>query len=273
MENFEEKSGRYASLIDGSYPQPKDGLRDTVMARIADERAARRRRQKALVRWGSIAACLVIVAGAALAVMPKLMSKSENGLVAFDNTATEECANDCESYYAPLEKAENDADANYSAFGNYAFAPNLASDLFEEGHGAVSNGSKALYDAADECDSDEMANSMENAIPEGEREFPIIDEADFDIDGDGEAEHCRITIGPTSGLYSIWFTVLSPNGDVELYDMFIMNWGSLEFETVDGKTMLKHCEHYHGIEILDGHVSLPTDCEDCMINGPKEWQE
>lgn len=266
MKDFDEFTGldgeKYAGLINGAYPQPNGDLKDAVMARIAAEKSSRRRRTRSFVRWGSIAACLVIVAGAAIAVLPRLSTKTAD-FTSFDE-AEQIVANDFSG-----EVNEAPADSNelpmFGGAAPLALAPDLAS-----------NGSKESYDRTNEYvpenDSDELYS---NDIPtaNGEPNSLILAEADFDIDGDGEIEHCTITPGPTSGLYSIWFTVYSPNGDEEFKDGFVLDWGSLEFETVDGKMMLKHCEHYHGIEILDGHVSLPTDCEDCMINGQKKWQE
>ena len=263
---------RYNELLRDAYPQPKGGMREAVMQRIAAEKTARRRRSKFFVRWGSIAACLVIIGGAIVLSAPRFFAVKKN-LIA-------------DTYsLASFDKAEEVCDSGNQCSEVLVTAMDDSKETNEwnDQNGAMYNTGKTLIEAdSDEADYENLSN---NSLPDAAdppllgmaggsvMRLPVIACDNFDVDGDGETEYCTITPGPTSGLFSIWFTVHSQDGDEEFKDGFVLDWGSLEFETVDGKMMLKHCEHYHGIEILDGHVILPTDCEDCMINGQKKWQE
>ncbi len=62
----------------------------------------------------------------------------------------------------------------------------------------------------------------------------VISEASFDIDGDGIIEDCKITPGPTSGLFTVVITA-TVEGRIKYKNTFNLNWGELSFAEKDGK--------------------------------------
>ncbi len=80
----------YRSALKEAYPAPKTDIHANVMKEIRAERLAqaKRRRRAAFVKWGSVAACLVLVCVIALRVAPeldKLAPVAENsGMMAED---------------------------------------------------------------------------------------------------------------------------------------------------------------------------------------------
>ncbi len=61
-----------------------------------------------------------------------------------------------------------------------------------------------------------------------------IDSASFDMDGDGIAEDCVMTYGPTSGLFTVVITI-SENGIVEYKNTFNLAFGELTFGEQNGE--------------------------------------
>ena len=263
---------RYNELLRDAYPQPKDGMREAVMQRIAAEKSARRRKSKLFVRWGSIAACLVIIGGAIVLSAPRFFAAKKNHVA--DNYSL-----------ASFDKAEEVCDSGNQCSEVLITAMDDSKETNEwnDQNGAMYNTGKALIEA--DSDEDDYENFSDNSLPDAAEppmlgmaggsvmRLPVIACDNFDVDGDGETEYCEITHDLTSELYSVWFTVYSQDGDKEYKDMFVTGGEDIIFESVDGKTMLKHCEHYHGIEILDGHVSLPTDCEGCTLGAALEQEQ
>lgn len=71
----------YRRLVNESYPQPKKSIREGVMAEIRRETAsAKTKRINRLVRYGSIAACFVLIMGVVIGIVPYLNggANSEN---------------------------------------------------------------------------------------------------------------------------------------------------------------------------------------------------
>lgn len=64
--------------LDAAWPPPKTSLRDGVMSQIRRERAAAKRRAllNRAVKYGSLAACLLLVTAAGFRILPGLASKS-----------------------------------------------------------------------------------------------------------------------------------------------------------------------------------------------------
>lgn len=92
---------------------------------------------------------------------------------------------------------------------------------------------------------------------------PIIDTANFDIDGDGKEEQCALSAGPTSGLFTFIFSV-SENGNLEYFNIFNSPYTELKFEkNAEGRMLLvgksgeKTC--YMGMDISDGNIVLSSD--------------
>ena len=70
-----EELGRYKKLLSAAYPYEKGRIRDSVMARIASESAAKKNKipwKTVALRFGSVAAALVLVCTICISVMPRL---------------------------------------------------------------------------------------------------------------------------------------------------------------------------------------------------------
>ena len=85
----EELAGRLKDLLAEAYPDPKGKIAASVMAQIRAEReteekqlraeraAARRRRQGLLMKWGGMAACMMILCGVLVIAAP-LMNRADS---------------------------------------------------------------------------------------------------------------------------------------------------------------------------------------------------
>lgn len=96
----------------------------------------------------------------------------------------------------------------------------------------------------------------------------IIDTATFDIDGDGKAEECTLSFGPTSGLFTIKLSVYEAAGQGRLYEYFnIFNGpaGELSFVETEAGMRLRLIPYHKDIQvdftfsIKDGNVVLTSD--------------
>ena len=116
------------------------------------------------------------------------------------------------------------------------------------------------------------APSAECPVPDGavfafdtymERFSMIYDTAMFDIDSDGEDETVIMSMGPTSGLFTLTFTVIKENSDHFESVVYGGNWsdfyfhedenGKVTFCTVDAYTDEKT---YHELSFKDGNVYI-----------------
>lgn len=73
----------YRDILDAAYPKPKRDIKSGVMQVIREESAAviipakekkKERRRRELIKWGSLAASIVIVAGISIRVLPTFLS-------------------------------------------------------------------------------------------------------------------------------------------------------------------------------------------------------
>ncbi len=90
-----------------------------------------------------------------------------------------------------------------------------------------------------------------------------IDEATFDIDGDGKPEECTLSYGPTSGLFTIKLSVYETAGTGRLYEYFnIFNGpaGELSFIQTDDGMKLRLVPYHENI-----HVDYTFSIEDGNI--------
>lgn len=92
---------------------------------------------------------------------------------------------------------------------------------------------------------------------------PVIDTAEFDIDGDGRNEECSICYGPTTGIFT--FAIYAKdNGVVEYYNMFSAPVLDLSFESgEDGNTYLigkdRDTVNRMELKVTDGNIEILTD--------------
>ena len=243
------------SLVSRSYPTPDAEISARVSEKIAVIKAARLKRKRLLLRLGSAAACLVIVGSAAVAVLPKMMTKtavSEDCANQANGTAydavTEECADvpaeSKEMLYDAEPENSNDAaeTETYSLSGVRGFAPAPALD-------------------------DENANE----IPDLNGEFPVLKSAVcgantaafFDADGDGESEYCEICTSDTADEpYSFGLKIVISKGEDEYEAVFPMSECTFSFEKTDGGMVLRLRDSasgeisYRTVVLDDGEIVL-----------------
>ncbi len=70
-------------------------------------------------------------------------------------------------------------------------------------------------------------------------ENDIVNKEVCDVDGDGQLETCELSYGPTSGLFTVTFTVYR-NGTEVYCNTFNMEYGYLQFERSNGKLSISH---------------------------------
>ena len=104
----------------------------------------------------------------------------------------------------------------------------------------------------------------------------IIDEAIYDIDGDGIVEHCVLHNGPTSGLYTFTFSVFE-DGTLEYFNVFQTQHTTLRFALAvmsskrEGQLLLKG----EGLNstctvtptIVDGNIVLQSENQEFLYWG------
>lgn len=95
-------------------------------------------------------------------------------------------------------------------------------------------------------------------------DFPCYDSIDFDVDGDGLKEKCTMTLGPTSGLFTVTLKAVSAKSE---YSNIFMpgNPYNIAFAVVNGKLMV-HCTEPNGnspimyeVSVKDGRLQLTFD--------------
>ena len=86
----------------------------------------------------------------------------------------------------------------------------------------------------------------------------------FDVDGDGRLESCRLSFGPTSGLFTVVFHVYR-NGKLVYLNTFNMEFGTLSFVRKNGALLLKRIpqnateERYYAVSIENGAIVLTDE--------------
>ncbi len=94
----------------------------------------------------------------------------------------------------------------------------------------------------------------------------IMDEGIFDIDGDGTDEHCFLSIGPTSGIFTFSITAYE-NGKPEYSNLFTCPHTTLRFAiTEEGQGILvrkdTNEETYLTLSVEDGNIVIFSDTQD-----------
>lgn len=98
-----------------------------------------------------------------------------------------------------------------------------------------------------------------------------IDSKVFDVDGDGIQETCSLDYGPTSGVFSFFFSVYQ-DGVLEYRSLFTASHGELSFVTLEGGAtgiqLIPNREGaapiVHDIRFVDGVLLLNADTETVM---------
>lgn len=97
---------------------------------------------------------------------------------------------------------------------------------------------------------------------------PIYDSMQFDVDGDGNIEHCVLGFGRTSGIFTFTFTaseVTVGEWEQEYYNVIYSDWYKLSFVRCDDGVVrvqgIDQTEEIHlfDISIVDGNVQLTED--------------
>lgn len=169
MEQTDEELEHYKRLISLSYPQPKKPIAENVMKQIKRETAIRRMNR--IIRYGSIAACFVLIASVIIGIIPQInrASKSANaemctsdyaaaGSDAFALNVTEVFSNEAT---VPTDKAK-EADQRIFTEDSLASSPEKAEDDMAEAIPEQETPSFLLFSAR--CD----------LHPEGMHRFPIL---------------------------------------------------------------------------------------------------
>ena len=95
--------------------------------------------------------------------------------------------------------------------------------------------------------------------------MPIYDSMQFDVDGDGKAEHCILGFGRTSGVFTFTFSaseVTTGEWEQEYQTVFLSDWYKLSFVTCDdGIVRVQGIDqnddiHLFDISIVDGNINL-----------------
>lgn len=105
----------------------------------------------------------------------------------------------------------------------------------------------------------------------------VIDSTVFDIDGDGVSEHCVLTYGPTSGLYTVVFSATEVGkNEAEYINTFNIPYtGDTEFyESTDGKLKIK-CENhiYEKDETEDVFLDIVIENNNIILKNGNETIE
>lgn len=119
----------------------------------------------------------------------------------------------------------------------------------------------------------DFPDSDTSFTPITELSYPpaIYDEGIFDIDDDGQDEHCFIGMGPTSGIFTFSITAYE-NGEAEYFNLFTCPWTTLRFEiTEEGQGVLgrkdTNEETYLTMAVEDGNIVIFSDTQDVLYWG------
>lgn len=154
----------YHQLLSLSYPQPQKSIKEGVMEQIradssakASQKRKKTRNMNRFVKYGSIAACFVLIIGVVIGISPILngMSKSDNASMTADITA------DCASYentmatYAATDTAPTTDIANPEAEEDGMKKSALMSDMLLQSAGVPETSAEAPAEteAAEEAEA------------------------------------------------------------------------------------------------------------------------
>lgn len=142
----------YHQLLSLSYPQPQKSIKEGVMEQIradssaeASQKRKKTRNMNRFVKYGSIAACFILIIGVVIGISPILngMSKSDNA------SMTADIAADCASYentmatYAATDTAPTTDIANPEAEDAGMKKPAVMSDMLLQSAGVPETSAEA----------------------------------------------------------------------------------------------------------------------------------
>lgn len=155
----------------------------------------------------------------------------------------------------------------------------LASVLFLQiQEGSYDNDSTGVYDA----ESNKPAQKSDGVIVEDSYKSYsyVIDTASFDIDNDGTVENCTISMGPTSGLFTVVITASTDEG-IKYKNTFCLNSCGIKFCQENGTTkVLLNSQDYetaaktgniYDISVKDHCIVIENADEYVTYWGDAEW--
>ncbi len=142
----EEEMRLYKEALETAFPHPSHHLAPDVMAAVRKEEARKKNQRRLILRWGSLAACVALVALVGIKTLPSLLSPDKIAYDAAENgsyAATYKSTDDALLYSAMLD---SDEDARI-AYGGSEEVPEMAveTEIVVEND----NGANAKRDATD----------------------------------------------------------------------------------------------------------------------------
>lgn len=172
-----EELARYRELLSLAYPRPKRDIRSAVMAQIQEETAAgtkiltpkKKNLRKAVLRWGSLAACAALVVLIGVSVLPNRLMKTADSAVP-EYAVAEEAA----LVYDEAAPAEIAGDAD-SAEGGAAVGNSAPAEKFGFAPAAIAPEEDAVFE--DACEEETVAEEACKEEAEAPMEAPAPEPA------------------------------------------------------------------------------------------------
>lgn len=241
-----------SGLVSGAYPKPDGNMSARVMEKIEAVRSARKKRASLFLRYGGIAACIVLIAGVTLAVVPRILGGNSNFMTiksSYDAAQEEKAMAYDMDELNECEKCAGDTDGNggveipeeISGFSydmllcsgdvDPSLAPETNCSQFAEGSGEpeICEIPKTAFMATND-------NSVPESLCDSIGAAPSVS-ALIDIDGNGEPEYCVVTsvFDPEFELH-----ITASVGDEIKYEaVFPSNPCSVNFEKTDGRMLIR----------------------------------
>lgn len=193
--SVEQADGDYARLMAEAYPGPKTDIRGAVMARIAEEEKQSYKKEKKLiwtagnrnrfVRWGGMAACLVLLVSLGLRVLPMMM---KDAVVEEAANTTEYADAETMTETAAVSEAENSGSSGFFKSQLYSNSEPIEEEIAEEPAAreetvVTEAGEGIEEEALDEAavmtvtSGSVLAAIAEDTIPEAVAEEEVVEEA------------------------------------------------------------------------------------------------
>ncbi len=103
----QEELSAYREALSTAYPHPKKNIKAEVMAEILSSKPISKKKNSAtsrLIRWGSLAACILLVATVSLRMLPAI-EKLEDNMVADNSFSSAEMDDGAVLYESDADKA------------------------------------------------------------------------------------------------------------------------------------------------------------------------